>query len=91
MKFFLLGQIENIFLGQRNNFFQCCKNVTRPLKRSILPIFCSIFFSTVDLWKTKIDASHNYWNYNTTLAVGGRIRDRAGILIMGILELREIH
>lgn len=34
--------------------------------------------STVDLWKTKIDAAHNYWNYNETLAVGGRIRDRAG-------------
>lgn len=30
------------------------------------------------MWKTKIDASHNYWNYNTTLAVGGRIRDRSG-------------
>lgn len=35
-------------------------------------------FSTVDLWKTKIIATHNYWNYNETLAVGGRIRDRAG-------------
>lgn len=35
-------------------------------------------FSTVDLWKTKIDARHNYWNYNISLAVGGRIRDRTG-------------
>lgn len=34
--------------------------------------------STIDLWKTKVDAAHNYWNYNETLAVGGRIRDRFG-------------
>lgn len=31
----------------------------------------------MDLWKTRIDATHNYWNYNDTLAVSGRIRDRS--------------
>lgn len=36
------------------------------------------YYSTVDLWKTRIDAAHNYWNYNDTLAVGGRIRDKSG-------------
>ena len=30
------------------------------------------------MWKTKIVATHNYWNYNETLAVSGRIRDRSG-------------
>lgn len=38
--------------------------------------FLYFFFSTIDLWKTKIDATHNYWSYNETLAVGSRIRDR---------------
>lgn len=28
------------------------------------------------MWKTKIDARHNYWSYNETLAVSSRIRDR---------------
>lgn len=41
---------------------------------SIIFIF---YISTQELWKTKIDAAHNYWGYNITLAVGARIRDRA--------------
>ncbi|XP_050298201.1 protein bark beetle isoform X2 [Anthonomus grandis grandis] len=31
---------------------------------------------TLQLWNTKIDASYNYWGFNTTLAVRGRIRDQ---------------
>ncbi|XP_017774038.1 PREDICTED: protein bark beetle isoform X2 [Nicrophorus vespilloides] len=31
---------------------------------------------TLELWKTKIDASYNYWGVNTTLAVSGRIWDQ---------------
>ncbi|KAB0799954.1 hypothetical protein PPYR_07834 [Photinus pyralis] len=31
---------------------------------------------TLEVWKTKIDAAHNYWGVNTTLAVRGRIRDQ---------------
>lgn len=31
--------------------------------------------STLEPWKTKIDATYNYWGFNTTAAVGGRIRD----------------
>lgn len=31
--------------------------------------------STLELWKTRIDAVYNYWGFNTTLAVSGRIRD----------------
>lgn len=29
-----------------------------------------------DVWKTPIDAKHNYWGFNETLAVSGRIKDR---------------
>uniref|UniRef100_A0A8D8T2J5 Protein bark beetle n=2 Tax=Cacopsylla melanoneura TaxID=428564 RepID=A0A8D8T2J5_9HEMI len=32
--------------------------------------------SVIDIWKTPIDARYNYWGYNETLAVGGRVRDR---------------
>lgn len=49
--------------------------------------FYFIIFSTVDLWKTKIVASHNFWNYNETLAVGGRIRDRTGKCLWSIIIL----
>lgn len=35
-------------------------------------------FSTRDIFKTKIDATYNYWNWNETLAVSSRIKDRAG-------------
>lgn len=31
----------------------------------------------MELWKTKIDAAYNYWGFNTTLAVSGRIRDQS--------------
>ncbi|XP_014255547.1 protein bark beetle [Cimex lectularius] len=33
--------------------------------------------SLIDVWQTPIDAKHNYWGYNETLAVMGRIRDRS--------------
>lgn len=28
------------------------------------------------MWRSHIDARHNWWGYNETLAVAGRIRDR---------------
>lgn len=30
-----------------------------------------------DVWKTPIDARNNYWGFNETIAVSGRIRDRS--------------
>ncbi|KAK0090170.1 hypothetical protein PV325_002595 [Microctonus aethiopoides] len=30
----------------------------------------------LEMWRSHIDARHNWWGYNETLAVGGRIRDR---------------
>lgn len=40
----------------------------------------------MDVWKTPIDARHNYWGYNETLAVSGRIRDRSDQI-----ELLEVN
>lgn len=34
--------------------------------------------STIDLWRSKIDARHNYWSYNSTLSVQSRIKDKSG-------------
>ncbi|XP_019892680.2 protein bark beetle isoform X1 [Musca domestica] len=33
--------------------------------------------STIELWKSKIDARHNYWSYNNTLSVQSRIKDKS--------------
>ncbi|XP_055710937.1 protein bark beetle [Phlebotomus papatasi] len=61
--------VDNIFYNPDNDYEMITVN------RSIFDF--QFWNSTLDVWKTKIDARHNYWNYNTTLAVSGRIRDRA--------------
>lgn len=33
-------------------------------------------FRQFEMWRSHIDARHNWWGYNETLAVAGRIRDR---------------
>ncbi|XP_043270872.1 protein bark beetle isoform X2 [Venturia canescens] len=30
----------------------------------------------LEMWRSHVDATHNWWGYNETLAVAGRIRDR---------------
>ncbi|XP_036214601.2 protein bark beetle isoform X2 [Bactrocera oleae] len=32
---------------------------------------------TIELWRSKIDARHNYWSYNNTISVQSRIRDKS--------------
>lgn len=80
-KFIVNGEIEDLYhwspeilnhevpnrkLSVFNLFFQ---------KFSQISNIFSFLNSTIDLWKTKIDAGHNYWGYNDTSAVGGRIKD----------------
>ncbi|KAF5303544.1 hypothetical protein FQR65_LT08145 [Abscondita terminalis] len=57
--------VDNIFFNPDNDFEMITVN------RSLFN-----FSSTLEVWKTKIDAAHNYWGVNTTLAVRGRIRDQ---------------
>ncbi|KAF5304533.1 hypothetical protein FQA39_LY09584 [Lamprigera yunnana] len=57
--------VDNIFFNPDNDYEMITVN------RSLFN-----FSSTLELWKTKIDAAHNYWGVNTTLAVRGRIRDQ---------------
>ncbi|XP_058056870.1 protein bark beetle [Anopheles bellator] len=60
--------IDNIFANPDNDYEIITVN------RSIIDF--QYWNSTLDVWKTKIDARHNYWSYNETLAVSSRIRDR---------------
>ncbi|XP_035780255.1 protein bark beetle-like isoform X1 [Anopheles albimanus] len=60
--------VDNIFANPDNDYEMITVN------RSITDF--QYWNSTLDVWKTKIDARHNYWSYNETLAVSSRIRDR---------------
>lgn len=44
----------------------------------MLRFFCLFSFSLreLEMWRSHVDARYNWWSYNETLAVGGRIRDR---------------
>ncbi|XP_038215102.1 protein bark beetle isoform X2 [Zerene cesonia] len=53
--------VDNIFFNPDNDYEMITVN------RSI----------ALDLWRTRIDAKHNYWSYNESLAVAGRIRDQS--------------
>ncbi|XP_047509687.1 protein bark beetle isoform X2 [Pieris napi] len=53
--------VDNIFFNPDNDYEMVTVN------RSI----------ALDLWRTRIDAKHNYWSYNESFAVAGRIRDQS--------------
>ncbi|KAJ8919535.1 hypothetical protein NQ315_002156 [Exocentrus adspersus] len=57
--------VDNIFSDPDNDYEMITVN------RSLFE-----FNSTLQLWDTRIDAANNYWGFNTTLAVSGRIRDQ---------------
>lgn len=63
--------VDNIFFNPDNDYEMITVN------RSILLDYNPNVMSSLDLWRTRIDAKHNYWSYNVTLAVAGRIRDQA--------------
>ncbi|XP_037882246.1 protein bark beetle isoform X1 [Glossina fuscipes] len=33
--------------------------------------------STIELWRSRIDARHNYWSYNNSISVQSRIKDKS--------------
>lgn len=35
-----------------------------------------VLYRQLEMWRSHVDARHNWWGYNETLAVAGRIRDR---------------
>lgn len=47
--------------------------------------------SSLDVWKTPIDAKHNWWGYNETFAVMGRIRDRSDHPDLLELDFQPYH
>ncbi|CAH2236667.1 jg20886 [Pararge aegeria aegeria] len=63
--------VDNIFFNPDNDYEMITVN------RSIFVDFNPNHMSALDLWRTRIDAKHNYWSYNESLAVAGRIRDQS--------------
>ncbi|XP_045494665.1 protein bark beetle isoform X1 [Colias croceus] len=63
--------VDNIFFNPDNDYEMITVN------RSIFFDYNPNAMSALDLWRTRIDAKHNYWSYNESLAVAGRIRDQS--------------
>ncbi|PZC85077.1 hypothetical protein B5X24_HaOG202841 [Helicoverpa armigera] len=63
--------VDNIFFNPDNDYEMITVN------RSIFVDYNPTVMSSLDLWRTRIDAKHNFWSYNETLAVAGRIRDQS--------------
>ncbi|KAJ2949950.1 hypothetical protein O0L34_g11275 [Tuta absoluta] len=63
--------VDNIFFNPDNDYEMITVN------RSIFVDYNPNFVSSLELWRTRIDAKHNYWSYNESLAVAGRIRDQS--------------
>ncbi|XP_075153568.1 C-type lectin domain-containing protein bark beetle isoform X2 [Haematobia irritans] len=53
--------VDNIFENPDNDY-------------EIITVNSSI---TIELWKSKIDARHNYWSYNNSISVQSRIKDKS--------------
>ncbi|XP_015436907.1 PREDICTED: protein bark beetle [Dufourea novaeangliae] len=52
--------VDNVFFNPDNDYEMLTVNRSQQL----------------EMWRSHIDARHNWWGYNETLAVAGRIRDR---------------
>ena len=37
---------------------------------------CRLCVVRYEVWRTPLDARHNWWGYNETLAIQGRIKDK---------------
>ncbi|XP_054741886.1 protein bark beetle isoform X1 [Anastrepha obliqua] len=62
--------VDNIFENPENDYEMITVN------NSILNVDY-VINSTIELWRSKIDARHNYWSYNNTISVQSRIRDKS--------------
>ncbi|CAH2076021.1 unnamed protein product, partial [Iphiclides podalirius] len=67
--------VDNVFFNPDNDYEMISVN------RSI----------ALELWRTRIDAKHNYWSYNESLAVAGRIRDRSDDPLLLEVEYLPYH
>ncbi|KAJ8673362.1 hypothetical protein QAD02_004624 [Eretmocerus hayati] len=63
------GYVHNIFFNPDNDY------ELMTINRSLV-VDASWFKNQLDMGRSNVDARHNYWGYNETLAVAGRIRDR---------------
>ncbi|XP_012531769.1 protein bark beetle [Monomorium pharaonis] len=52
--------VDNVFFNPDNDYEMLTTNRSQQL----------------EMWRSHVDARHNWWGYNETLAVAGRVRDR---------------
>ncbi|XP_046962256.1 protein bark beetle [Vanessa cardui] len=77
--------VDNIFFNPDNDYEMITVN------RSIFVDYNPNVISALEPWRTRIDAKHNYWSYNETLAVAGRIRDHADDPLLLEVDYRPFH
>ncbi|XP_031785209.1 protein bark beetle isoform X2 [Nasonia vitripennis] len=67
--------VDNIFFNPDNDYEML--TINRSLQ--------------LEMWRSSVDARHNYWGYNETLAVAGRIRDRGDSPELLQVEFQPYH
>ncbi|XP_013178489.1 PREDICTED: uncharacterized protein LOC106125730 isoform X1 [Papilio xuthus] len=77
--------VDNIFFNPDNDYEMITVN------RSIFVDYNPNAMSALELWRTRIDAKHNYWSYNESLAVAGRIRDRSDDPLLLEVDYQPYH
>ncbi|XP_012253572.2 protein bark beetle isoform X3 [Athalia rosae] len=61
--------VDNAFFNPDNDYEMSTMNRSRLIDEEW-------YQNQLEMWTSHVDARHNWWGYNETLAVGGRIKDR---------------
>ena len=72
--FFQISYFEFLLLFLYLKEIFCTLNVIRVRTCGMTCLIGAVFRS--DVWKTPIDARNNWWGFNTTVAVSGRIHEK---------------
>ncbi|XP_018046380.1 PREDICTED: protein bark beetle [Atta colombica] len=67
--------VDNVFFNPDNDYEMQTTNKSQQL----------------EIWRSHIDARHNWWGYNETLAVAGRIRDREDSFELLQVDYQPFH
>ncbi|XP_023246946.1 protein bark beetle [Copidosoma floridanum] len=76
--------VDNIFFNPDNDYEMITIN------RSLV-VDSEWYTNQLEMWRSSVDARHNYWGYNETLAVAGRIRDRGDSPELLQVEFQPYH
>ncbi|XP_063975507.1 protein bark beetle isoform X3 [Diachasmimorpha longicaudata] len=62
--------VDNVFFNPDNDY------EILTINRSLV-VGTDWYPNQLEVWRSHVDAKHNWWGYNETIAVAGRIRDRS--------------